>query len=77
MSPPELDRRISLGNLLTIAALLIPALLAWGALRAETTSASDLLRDHETRLRAMETRISDTLARIDTRLGQIEKELTR
>lgn len=74
---PEIDRRISWGNLLTIAALLIPALLAWGSLRAETTSHAAMLSDHETRLRAMETRISDALGRIDTRLSQIEKELSK
>mgnify|MGYP001243247663 CR=1 FL=1 len=74
---PEIDRRISLGNLLTIAAVLVPARLAWGSMRAEATIHAAMLSDHATRLRAMETRISDALGRIDTRLSQIEKELSK
>lgn len=74
---PEIDRRVSLGNLLTIAALLIPALMAWGALQAQSTSQSEQLQDHEQRIRILENTLTGSLARIDARLSQIEKELSK
>lgn len=73
----EIDRRIPLGNILTILALLVPGLFAFASVQAETSAHAERLRDHEQRLRVLENTITAGLARIDARLGQIEKELTK
>jgi outer membrane lipoprotein-sorting protein len=74
---PEIDKRISLGNILTVLALLVPGLFAFATVQAQTSSHAETLRDHEARIRLIETTITGSLARIDARLGQIEKELTK
>lgn len=74
---PEIDRRISLGNLLTVAALLIPGLFAFATVQAATSSHAEQLRDHEARIRTIENTVTSGLARIDARLAQIEKELAK
>ena len=74
---PEIDKRISLGNIVTIVALLVPGLLAFASVQAQTQNHSERLRDHETRIRIIENTITGSLARIDARLSQIEKELAK
>ena len=72
---PQIENRISLGNLLTIVALAVPAIMAWATLSAQAQQHAIELADHEARLRVIETRIGETLARIDERLSVIEGKL--
>lgn len=72
---PQIENRISLGNLLTIVALAVPAIMAWATLSAQAQQQAVELADHEARLRVIETRIGETLSRIDERLSVIERKL--
>lgn len=72
---PELENRISLGNILTIIALAVPAIMAWATLSATASQHSVEIADHESRLRVIETRIGESLSRIDERLSAIERKL--
>ena len=72
---PQIENRISLGNILTIVALAVPAIMAWATLSAQVQQHAIELADHEARLRVIETRIGETLARIDERLSVIEGKL--
>lgn len=72
---PQIENRISLGNILTIVALAVPAIMAWATLSAQAQQHAIELADHEARLRVIETRIGETLARIDERLSVIEGKL--
>ena len=74
---PENDNRISLGNLITLAVLLLSGVLAFSAVQGQTTSNSEAIKDHEQRIRILESTITGSLSRIDARLGQIEKELAK
>lgn len=72
---PPIENRISLGNILTIIALAVPAIMAWATLSAQAQQHAIELADHEARLRVIETRIGETLSRIDERLFAIERKL--
>ena len=72
---PQIDNRVSFGNILTIVALLVPAVMAWATLTAQARQHDNILVDHEARLRVIETKIGESLARIDQRLTQIEGRL--
>lgn len=77
---PEIDNRISLGNLIVLIpliALMISGIMAFSAVQGQTTNNGEAIRDHETRIRLLETTLTGSLSRIDARLGQIEKELAK
>jgi outer membrane lipoprotein-sorting protein len=74
---PEIEKRISWGNILTIIALAIPGLMVFASVKAETENHAEQLRDHEARIRTIETTITGGLARIDARLSQIEEKLKK
>lgn len=74
---PEIENRISLGNVITLAILLISGLLAFSSVQGQTTSHEKQIDDHEGRIRVLETTITGSLSRIDARLSQIEKELAK
>ena len=74
---PQIENRISLGNVITIAVLMITGLLAFSSVQGQTASHARELDDHEQRLRVVENAISGGLGRIDERLTAIEKELSK
>lgn len=74
---PEIENRISLGNVITLAVLLISGLLAFSSVQGQTTTHKEKIEDHESRIRVLETTITGSLSRIDARLSQIEKELAK
>lgn len=74
---PEIDSRISLGNLITLGVLLLTGLLAFSAVQGQTSSHGDQIKDHENRIRFIEHTLTGSLSRIDARLSQIEKELAK
>lgn len=72
---PHIENRISLGNILTVLALAVPAIMAFATMNAQASQSAAQIADHEARLRVIETTISENLARIDERLGSIEAKL--
>lgn len=74
---PQIDNRISLGNVITLAVLLVTGLLAFSAVQSQTTAHGKTLDDHELRLRVLENTLTGGLARIEARLTHIEKELSK
>lgn len=74
---PEIDSRISLGNMITLGVLLVTGLLAFSAVQSQTTTQGEQVKDHEVRIRTLENTLTGSLARIDARLGQIEKEVAK
>lgn len=72
---PHIENRISLGNILTILALAVPAIMAFATLNAQASQSAAQIADHEARLRVIETTISEKLGRIDERLTSIEAKL--
>lgn len=70
---PEIDARISLGNVITLVVLLVSGVLAFSTVQGQTTAQGDQLRDHEARLRILESTLAGQLARIEQRLITIEK----
>lgn len=72
---PHIENRISLGNILTVLALAVPAIMAFATLNAQAGQNAAQIADHEARLRVIETTISEKLARIDERLTSIEGKL--
>jgi hypothetical protein len=74
---PQIDNRISLGNLITLIVLMISGIVAFSAVQGKTTANSEDIKDHETRIRVLENVITGSLARIDGRLERLEKELSK
>jgi len=72
---PQISNSVSLGNILTIAAMAVAVITAWSTVNAQVTQHGKELLDHENRLRVIELKIGDNLARIDERLGNIERKL--
>ena len=70
---PEIDNRISFGNVLTLFVLMVSGLLAFSTVQSRTNLHAEQLRDHEARLRLVESSLAGTLARIEQRLIAIEK----
>lgn len=74
---PEIDSRISLGNVITLVVLLVTGLLAFSSVQGQTSAHGEQIRDHEARIRILENTLTGSLSRIDARLMQIEKELAK
>lgn len=70
---PEIDKRISLGNIIQIGTFLVVFAIAYARLNAASEAASVDLVDHEARIRTLEGTVASTLARIDERLATIER----
>ena len=70
---PEIDNRISFGNVLTLFVLMVSGLLAFSTMQDQTDLHAEQLRDHEARMRLIESSLAGTLARIEQRLIAIEK----
>ena len=72
---PRIENKITIGNVLIIAQLL---LMIWAAAVAYTTltqavaQAAEEVQDHEARLRFLEGKVSEQLSRIDERLKRME-----
>lgn len=74
---PEIDNRVSFGNLLTIASFAVLVALAWGSLRSESAASQRQVEDHEGRLRTLEQLMVGNLASINERLTAIEEKLAK
>ena len=72
---PEIDNRISFGNVLTLFVLMVSGLLAFSTVQGQTNIHAEQLRDHEARVRALEATLAGSLARIEQRLITIERGL--
>lgn len=70
---PEIDNRISFGNVLTLFVLMVSGVLAFSTVQGQTNLHAEQLRDHEARMRLVESSLAGTLARIEQRLTAIEK----
>ena len=72
---PEIDNRISLGNVITLGVLLLSGTMAFTAVQGQTNAHGEEIKDHEARVRALEATLAGSLARIEQRLITIERGL--
>ena len=70
---PQIENKITMGNILTIALLLFSVAVAWGALQSQVAQAETQISDHEARLRVLERDVVQGLSRIDERLSNMER----
>lgn len=70
---PQIDKRISIGNIIQIATFLVIFAAAYSRISASTEAAANELLDHESRIRVIESTVATTLGRIDERLSNIER----
>lgn len=70
---PQIENKITMGNILTIALLIFSVAVAWGALQSQVAQAETQISDHEARLRVLERDVVQGLSRIDERLSNMER----
>lgn len=70
---PQIENKITMGNILTIAVLIFTVAVAWGALQTQMAQAETSITDHEARLRVLERDVVQGLSRIDERLSNMER----
>lgn len=70
---PEIENKISLGNLWSIGVTLVTVISAFVWLQAAGTQNSEDIRDHEARIRVMESTLSTRLTRMEAQLDAIER----
>jgi hypothetical protein len=70
---PQIENRITAGNLYQIAAMLVGLALAWGSLSSSSAEQTKDIADHEARLRVMEQVVASDLSKIKTQLDRIER----
>ena len=73
MNMPQIENKITMGNILTIALLIFSIAVAWGALQTQMAQAETSIADHEARLRVLERDVVQGLSRIDERLSNMER----
>ena len=73
MNMPQIENKITMGNILTIALLIFSIAVAWGALQTQMAQAETSIADHEARLRVLERDVVQGLSRIEERLGNMER----
>lgn len=73
MNMPQIENKITMGNILTIALLIFSIAVAWGAMQSQMAQAETQISDHEARLRVLEREVVQGLARIEERLGNMER----
>lgn len=80
MSGPVLDNRISAGNILVAAGMLVSVAVAWGSIRWQTNAMASEISSHAATAAAHEARIrviETTTARQDERLSMILTSLQK
>ncbi|MBL4917598.1 hypothetical protein [Szabonella alba] len=82
MPVPEVDNRISFGNVIVIATILFSGGIAWATMGVTGRQNAEDLRksigvseQHEARIHALEMREAAQIARIETQLLQINRTL--
>lgn len=70
---PQIENKITMGNILTIVVLIFSIAVAWGALQTQMAQAETSITDHEARLRVLERDVVQGLSRIDERLSNMER----
>lgn len=70
---PEIDNKITSGNLLQVVAMLAAVIIAYATLDARSQAATQKVDDHEERIRLLEKEVLSGIARIDARLSDIER----
>lgn len=70
---PQIENKITMGNILTIVVLIFTVAVAWGALQTQMAQAETSITDHEARLRVLERDVVQGLSRIDERLSNMER----
>lgn len=74
---PQIDNRFSLGNLITLATLLVFGAMAWAALDTLSTATAARTAEHELRIRALETREASQIADIKAQLAHMQASIDR